>query len=80
MDRIFIYLWLLIPLGGFLALLVWTLRVCAADARRRGKSPLLVMLLVLCSFPLGLLLWLLFRTEPVNGDGKKFRLDHYRVQ
>lgn len=79
MNSIWIYLWALIPLGGFL-LLVCTLLVCAADARRRGKSPLFVTLLVLCSFPLGLLLWLLFRPEPVDVRDKKFRLDDYRVQ
>jgi hypothetical protein len=36
-----------------------------SDARRRGKSALLVVILVLCSFPLGLIVWLLFR-PPLN--------------
>ena len=34
------------------------------DARRRGKSPLAVFLLVVLSFPLGLAVWLVFRPEP----------------
>jgi hypothetical protein len=36
-----------------------------SDARRRGKSALLVLIVVFCSFPLGLVLWLLFR-PPLN--------------
>jgi len=60
----------------FLGILWWTLRACAIDARRRGRSPLLVILLVFVSFPLGLLLWLLFRPEPL----KSFRLEDHRVQ
>jgi FtsH-binding integral membrane protein len=45
------------------AIMVWTLRLCVDNARRRGKSPFLVFI----SFPLGLVLWLLFRPEPVDG-------------
>ena len=70
----------LISLAVFLGILGWILWVCAADARRRGKSPLLVALLVFVSFPLGLLLWLLFRPEPLNGGDKGFRLEDHRVQ
>ena len=33
------------------------------DARMRGKSPLLVCILVVCVFPLGLLTWLIFRPD-----------------
>jgi hypothetical protein len=69
-----------ISLVVFLGVLVWIVRICAADARRRGKSPFLVTLLVFVSFPLGLLLWLLFRPEPLNGGGQGFRLNDYRVQ
>lgn len=46
-----------------------TLFLCAAlmfswamrDARRRGKPPLAVGLLVFVGFPLGLLIWIVFR-------------------
>lgn len=70
----------LISLIVFLAILGWIIRVCALDACRRGKSPFLVTLLVLVSFPLGLLLWLLFRPEPLHGGGQTFRLKDHRVQ
>lgn len=62
----------LLPLFYLLALfagLFVTVRVCVADARRRGKSPLLVTLLVLACFPFGAIVWLLFRPAPLNGDG-----------
>lgn len=51
----------LILLAAFAGIVVWTIRACAADARRRGKSPLLVTLLILISFPLGFIMWLLVR-------------------
>jgi hypothetical protein len=63
-----------------LGILGWIVWVCAADARRRGKSPLLVVLLVFFSFPLGLILWLLFRPEPPDGGVKGFHLEDHRVQ
>ena len=63
----------------FLILLFLTLKACIADARRRGKSPLLVILAVFLCFPLGLILWLLFRPEPVDG-ARQFRLSDHRFQ
>jgi hypothetical protein len=80
MNGIWTYAATLIFLAGFLALLAWTLRLCADDARRRGKSPLLVALLVFVSFPLGLILWLLFRPDPMDGGGTAFRLEDHRLQ
>jgi hypothetical protein len=71
---------LLILPAAYIGMLLWTLWVCAGDARRRGKSPLLVTLLIFISFPLGLILWLLFRPEPPNGAGRGFRLEDHRVQ
>ena len=34
------------------------------DAKRRGKSPILVCVAVLLFFPWGLVAWLIFRPEP----------------
>jgi hypothetical protein len=52
---------------GLIILLAFAVAIgyCWNDAKRRGKPPLLVSLLVLCSFPFGLLVWLVFRPEPV---------------
>ena len=64
----------------FFTILGWILLACARDAKRRGKSPVLVCLLILISFPLGVVLWLLFRPELLNGGGTTFRLQDHRVQ
>ena len=68
--------------GSVLLLIGFTIKVCVEDARRRGKSPLLVSLLILFSFPLGVIIWLLFRPEPVNNAGgqQPFRLEDHRLQ
>lgn len=52
------------------------------DAKRRGKSPFLVSLIVIFFFPLGLLAWLIFRPPIIDKDEKekKFELDDFRVQ
>jgi hypothetical protein len=73
---------LFLIIGSFLLVVVFTVKVCVDDARRRGKSPLLVSLLVLFSFPLGVIIWLLFRPEPLNGASSQqpFRLDDHRLQ
>jgi hypothetical protein len=65
-----------------LVALAVTIGVCAMDAKRRGKSPFLVALLVIFFFPLGMLAWLIFRPElkDQGGDGKQTKLDKYRVQ
>jgi hypothetical protein len=64
------------------ALIALIIQACWIDARRRGKSPLLVALAVLFFFPLGLIAWLLFRPEPSDGagSGRSFRLEDHRVQ
>jgi hypothetical protein len=70
----------------FVGLLVLILRsttkACVDDARRRGKSPLLVAVAVILFFPWGTIAWLLFRPEPLNpmGGQRQFRLEDYRVQ
>ena len=50
-------------LAFVLVMIAMMIRVIANDARRRGKNPVLVVLLCLLSFPLGLVLWLIFRPE-----------------
>lgn len=75
-SRILAILVIGILLIGFALLL----RATASDARRRGKSPLLVILLILISFPLGLIVWLLFRPEPIESDSPPFRLKDHRIQ
>ncbi|MCE5308169.1 MAG: hypothetical protein LLG20_11065 [Acidobacteriales bacterium] len=54
-------------LVGFLLLLLLVfIKACINDARRRGKSPLLVCIAVFGFFPWGLIAWILFRPEPVH--------------
>jgi hypothetical protein len=48
------------------AALIATVRMCAKDAIRRGKSPWLVTLMVIGFFPFGLLVWLVFRPKIVE--------------
>jgi hypothetical protein len=64
------------------AALIATVRMCAKDAMRRGKSPWLVTLMVIGFFPFGLLVWLVFRPKIVKpaGNHEKFKLDDFRVQ
>ncbi len=73
--------WLIVTTLCF-ALIALIIQACWTDARRRGKSPLLVTLAVLFLFPLGLIAWLLFRPEPLDGAGagRSFRLEDHRVQ
>jgi hypothetical protein len=63
-------------------LLIVAIRACAADARRRGKSPLLVTLMAIFFLPLGPIAWLLFRPERLDGIGalRGFRLETYRMR
>jgi hypothetical protein len=53
-----------------LAALVASVVMCAADAKRRGKSPWLVSLMVILFFPVGLMAWLVFRPKSANPDGR----------
>ncbi len=63
-----------IPLAFLTLLTLWT----ANDARERGKSPVLVCLLVLLSFPFGLVAWLAFRPETMTPGRRRFNLEDYR--
>lgn len=63
-----------------LAVAAFVIRACVVDARRRGKSPILVLLAVCLCFPLGLILWLLLRPKPIQRQRRQLHLDDYRVQ
>jgi hypothetical protein len=67
-------------LAGFLALLAFTMRICISDARRRGKSPVLVCIACILFFPWGTLAWLVFRPDPKDTPRSSFRLDDHRLQ
>jgi cytochrome c oxidase assembly factor CtaG len=62
--------------------IIYGVRACATDARRRGQNPVLVAALVILFFPLGLIVWLVARPAPLDDRREKrpFRLDDYRVQ
>jgi hypothetical protein len=65
----------LILLAGavlMIANVVWGFR----DGRRRGRSGILVAMLVLWTFPMGVLLWLLFRPEIVEEQEPSEDPDH----
>jgi hypothetical protein len=74
MENFGLFLALGIPLAFLTLLMLWT----ANDAKERGKSPVLVCLLVLLSFPLGLVAWLLFRPETGTPKRRRFNLEDYR--
>lgn len=73
-----VWFFVLSPFVLALFLVPWSV----ADAKLRGKSPLLVSLAVVLFFPWGLLAWLVFRPDPVDPTNLKrpFRIDDYRVQ
>jgi predicted branched-subunit amino acid permease len=50
----------------FVLLLIYSIRECARDARRRGRSPVLVAVLVIVLFPLGLIVWFAIRPAVVD--------------
>lgn len=58
---------------------IWSGVLAFHDARRRGKPPVLVaMLVLLCAWPLSVLVWLALRPDVVKR--RPFNLDDYRVQ
>jgi hypothetical protein len=63
------------------AVFIVVVRFSARDAIRRGKSPWVVSALVVLFFPVGLLLWIVFRPDPLDSvRSKKFQLDNFRAQ
>ncbi len=76
---------LLTTVGGLILcflifLLVYGVRGIAEDARARGKDALPVVLLCILCFPLGLLIWIVFRPEPLEPSEQPFRLEDHRAQ
>jgi hypothetical protein len=65
-------------LAFVLVLVAMTIRVIANDARRRGKSPALVVLLCLLSFPLGVIVWLIFRPAPLPRNRQRLGVQDQR--
>jgi hypothetical protein len=72
------YVVFLLCLGVAGYLFTWA----AKDARLRGNPPILVVLAAALYFPLGLVLWLLFRppVQSPSGEPPKFRIDDYPLQ
>jgi hypothetical protein len=66
LPNLFALLLAILFLAFLLVLIAVAIRIVANDARSRGKSPLLVVLLCLLSFPLGRIVWLIFRPEPMT--------------
>lgn len=52
----------------------FVLNALAEDARKRGKSPVLIFLLVLLSFPVGLLVWMVIRPPVISRRKPPFPL------
>ena len=46
-----------------LATLIYSVWVCAIDAKRRGRSPILVGLMTIVLFPIGLIVWVAVRPK-----------------
>ncbi|MBK1791016.1 hypothetical protein [Persicirhabdus sediminis] len=63
-------------LAAPLILISWT----AKDAVLRGKSPFWVGLIVLLTFPVGLILWLIFRPKHPDPPRSDFDLEDFRQQ
>jgi hypothetical protein len=59
---------LLVATGLLLATLLYSVRACAADAKRRGRSPVLVAALVTLLFPFGMIIWLAVRPKLIEGS------------
>ena len=66
---------------AILWILAFFIALCANDARRRGASPVLVVLACILFFPVGVILWLLLRPDPLDKSGpRRFRLEDHRLQ
>jgi hypothetical protein len=52
--------------AAVLVTLFYSIRMGVVDARRRGRSPLLVAALMILFFPVGLLIWLAVRPARID--------------
>lgn len=69
----------LAPIIAVAAFWIWSGVLAFHDARRRGKPPVLVaMLVLLCGWPVSVLVWIALRPDVVKR--KPFNLDDFRVQ
>jgi len=69
-KSVFVSTLVLIPILVILIVYIWSVVWAYNDAERRGKSGCLVALLVfLLTWPMGLIIWLIFRPENRNPDG-----------
>ncbi len=66
--------------AAVVAIFVLGIRIAVRDAKRRGKSPLLVCIACVLFFPWGLVAWVLFRPDPIDKGKDGFRLKNFRVQ
>ena len=81
MDNVLNILLMLALATLFVVLLGYAIGWSARDARRRGKSPVLVCMAVILFFPWGLVAWLVFRPDPIDGGRPQgFRLEDHRLQ
>lgn len=79
LQYVYVIALLLTFVYGLYRAVVWAER----DALLRGKSPLFVKCAVILFFPWGLIAWLLFRPDPVDGPrqtGGRFNLNDFRKQ
>ena len=60
--------------------LVASVITCANDAKRRGRSPWLVSLMVVLLFPVGVLVWMAMRPKIAKNDDSKreFERENFR--
>jgi hypothetical protein len=69
----------LILVGSFCVVVIFGVRAAMRDARRRGKSPVLVAIACVFFFPWGLVAWLIFRPDPIQ-TRNRFNLQDFRAQ
>lgn len=79
LQYVYVIAVLLALVYGLYRAVLWAER----DALLRGKSPLFVKCAVILFFPWGLIAWLLFRPDPVDGPRKsngRITINDFREQ
>jgi hypothetical protein len=74
------FFWIALFFAVLLAPLLLLINFAVRDARRRGKSALLVSIACVFFFPWGWIAWLLFRPDPTYRGKTSFELQDYRAQ